>query len=42
MILAGVPGGTAVLGSVCAERDGWEVVCESVVKVTKKICKMTG
>ena len=33
---------TAVLGQVCAERDGWEGVCERVVKVTKRICKTLG
>ena len=42
MILVGVPGGTAVLGQVCAERDGWEGVCERAVKVTKRICKTLG
>ena len=40
-ILGDVSGGTAVLGRMCAKRDGWEGFCESVVKVTKRICKMT-
>ena len=40
--MVGVPGGTVVLGQVCAERDGWEGVCERVVKVTKRICKTLG
>lgn len=42
MILVGVPGGTAVLGQVCAERDGWEGVCERVVKVDEKDLQNTG
>ena len=42
MILDDVSGGTAVWGWVCAESNGWKMFCESVVKVTKAICKMTG
>lgn len=41
MILGDVSGGTAVWGRLCAERNGWKMFCESVVKVTKMICKMT-
>lgn len=36
------PVGRSFWGRVCAERNGWEGVCERVVKVTKRICKMTG
>lgn len=36
------PVGLPFVGWVCAESNGWKMFCESVVKVTKVICKMTG
>ena len=34
------PVGLSFVGWVCAESNGWKMFCESVVKVTKVICKM--
>ena len=33
------PVGLSFVGWVCAESNGWKMFCESVVKVTKVICK---